>query len=119
MIAFPLRSVAGALALTAASLLAACSGDSDAHRLVSTAGPTHPIVVFPDSPDRTSTTALLSSPGAKQAGIDGRVLTVTSFDGARVVADQLTLNYKGDLGIRGSIRARGSISTVSNRSAKT
>jgi hypothetical protein len=81
--------------------------------------PSQAVLVFPNSVDRESTTAVRSDPQASVAGIKGPVLTISSFYGAKKSADELTIDAAGDVGVRGSIRAEGSISVVSRRSAKT
>ncbi len=75
-------------------------------------------MIFPNTVDRTSTTAFLANARAIQAGVAGTVLDIATFDGTRVVADDLTIDGSGNVGVRGSIRAQGSISSVSSRSAK-
>lgn len=92
----------GCLALVLS--LAAC-GQGSVH---SSAPPGTPIVSFLTSPDETLNTVLYSNPDAIQAGIDGRVLTVREYQLQKPLADELTVDLDGNLGLRGAIYIRSS-----------
>lgn len=97
--------------------LAACSGSGGKQYVSSTILPGNPIIAFPENFDKSNTTTIGSIPMAEQAGVSGTVLTISSRVGRRPI-DQLTLDSNGNLGLRGSIAARGNIATVSTIKAK-
>ncbi len=88
-------------------LLAGCA--SGGVRTVAAADlPGNAIISYPNSLDKAFTTVLLSNPDAIQAGIDGRVLTVSVFNRQALYANELTLDINGNLGIRGIVASRSS-----------
>jgi len=99
------RLTLAALCLTLA--LAACSGQGRL-ALTSTAAPGDAVISFPNSFDQNWMTVLLSKPDTTQAGVDGRVLTVRVFDRQQPIADELTLDMNGNLGLRGNLFSRSS-----------
>jgi hypothetical protein len=113
------RRFRGARAVALLAVALSGCGGGDAQRIVSHAPPNTPIVLYPSSFDRRSTTVIESAPSTRQAGVKGNALTVTTYHGALPFADELTIDAEGNVGVRGSIRAQGSIATVSHRSQKT
>lgn len=89
-------------------LLASCSGGAP-QTIDSTQLPGTPIVVFPNSGDRIWSTALLANPRALQSGVGGRSLTVTLFNRQRAVANQITVDFEGNLGVRGTVSSRSTL----------
>jgi hypothetical protein len=88
---------------TIALLLATSAGcGSTAARSLSTnSQPGTPIVTFPNSYDQGWNTVVSSQPFAAQAGIDGRAFAVSIFHGADHLQDNLTMDFDGNVGIRG------------------
>jgi hypothetical protein len=82
-------------------------------RAVSSAAPPGtPILSYPNTEDRTWTTVLQSNPLATQAGVNGRILTISTFRHNKKYADQLAIDVNGNVGIRGSL------SSLSSRTQK-
>jgi hypothetical protein len=84
--------------------LAGC-GSTSARSLSTTSTPGTPILTFPNSADQGWDTVVWSQPEALQAGIDGRALTVSVFHGADHIMDDLTMDFDGNVGIRGVYRS--------------
>jgi len=76
--------------------------------LLSNTVPTRAIVQFPNSFDRQWTTNIMSNPFALQSGVNGRVLTIALFHGAKPIANVLTIDALGNIGINGTISSRSS-----------
>jgi uncharacterized small protein (DUF1192 family) len=94
-------------------LVIVCAEGGCAQRAVSSAAPPPaPIVSYPNTPDRVGTTVFSADPYTAVAGVNGRLLTITAFEHQQPVSNALTLDANGNLGIRGSL------SSVSLRSAK-
>ena len=91
-----------------AVLLAGCSGGAP-QLIDSTQPPGTPVLVFPNTTDRVWSTAFLSNAHALQSGVDGRVLAVTLFNRQRPVANELTVDFNGDLGVRGTVSSRSTL----------
>jgi hypothetical protein len=84
--------------------LTAC-GSAAARSVSTTSVPGNPIVEFPNSADQAWSTVISSQPFFTQAGIDGRTLTVSVYHGADHLMDDLTMDFDGDVGIRGVYRS--------------
>jgi hypothetical protein len=76
--------------------------------LASAEAPGTAIISYPNTVDRNWTTTISSKPGYTQAGVDGRVLTVTALNGRDQYANEFTLDLDGNLGIRGTLFSRSS-----------
>jgi hypothetical protein len=103
--------------VAAVVLLAGCQTPSR-DRLVVTTQPGLPILVMNDTANG-SRTALLANQRGKAGDVSGRLLVIATYIGGVAFANHVALDDRGDIGIRGGIRANGSISTRAQRSATT
>jgi len=94
------------LGFGAAILLATCACGGTAHGSDATIGT--PIVFYPNNIDKSSKTVIMSSAESFLSGVDGRVLTVAVANGNTVVANDLTLDINGNMGVRGTVASRSS-----------
>jgi hypothetical protein len=104
----------------AALLLLGVVGCASANRISSITLPGNPTASYHDDTGHGTLTIIASNPYGVESGVDGRVLTLTTFASLpdHALANNVMIDYAGDVGIRGGLTARGSISTVSTRSKK-
>lgn len=97
---------------SAALLLSNLTACATQHNISSASPPGTPIISYPISEDHTWSAVLQSSPLAMQAGVNGRVLMISTLHHNKTYADQLAVDLNGNVGIRGSL------SSLSSRAQK-